>query len=200
MKRLSKQERKRLRKQYEDDVRQEVFPAVVVSPEATMVKAPPRRIAKEAERNQVKLVWEPVGDSRFRFLPPGCDQSLGCEVIYASVTEEMAAELGHLEDLRDEPSEIPVGAPCVELWSQINIHPVNNLIVMTLLRVLGRVTKGTLIDPGRNFIMDDWLSWSLDYMDKDMFKVQRVYDQEAGNPADLLREFPGLRKRRLGLF
>ncbi len=81
-----------------------------------------------------------------------------------------------------------------------NLHPANDFLVLTLLRCLGRIAQGTLADYGRGFLMDDWLSWSLDYMETDMFKVRRVYDENAPDATDLLAEIPSLRRRRLWPF
>jgi hypothetical protein len=200
MTRLSKADRKRLWKAYDESIRDAYHPAYVVSPGATPDANPPSALVREASRFRVNLVWRPTGPADFVVAPPSAPSHICCNLSYGGFSQELSADLQHLEDLRGHPASIPLGARCIELSGQINLHPANQFIYLTMLRVLGKRTQGTLIDLSRGFIMDDWLSWSLDYMEQDMFLVKQVYDPEPYDFRELVREFPSLRKRRFWFF
>lgn len=194
MKRLSKSERKRLRQKHEDEVREQVFPSVVISDLATVERLPPERIVDEAAALGVNLEADRETDVHWAIRPPSGPTQVFCELMYGVVTADLAADFMRLEDLREVQGPIPLGSACISLSAKTNLHPANDFLVLTLLRCLGRLTQGTLADSGRGFLMDDWVSWSLDYMDTDMFQVRRVYDESAQDPTDLLTEIPSLRK------
>jgi hypothetical protein len=190
----------RLRRQRDDSVRSAVSVSVVVGATATSNHVPPGSIVREARSNLVNLELDHVSEQHYFLRPRGTSLRFGCDLHYGIVTEELCLDLPDLEDLRGEATPIALGTPCIGVSGQVHLHEVNLFVLMTALRVLGRTTRATLVDLGRGVIMDDWLSWSLDYMEQDMFKVRRVDDPGSPDFTRLADEFPHLRRKRFLFF
>ncbi len=81
----------------------------------------------------------------------------------------------------------------VTLSAQRRLNEVINLVFNLSTRLLGRTTKGILADEEQKYIGKDWVAWSCDYYEKDLFK--------AFNYENLPDKYPAIKKKRLwGLF
>jgi len=81
----------------------------------------------------------------------------------------------------------------VTLSAQRRMNEVINLVFNTCTRLLGRITKGILADVEQKYIGNDWVAWSCDYYEYDLFK--------AFNYENLPDKYPALKKKKLwGLF
>lgn len=191
--RLSKGERKRLRRQAEEEIRQKEFARGVVSPKATPKFASPEAIVREARAVGVNLAHRPAPDGRHVFGIPDGPPELSVTLSYLQTDPAMRRSIADFEWLVDDRSQLADGSPVAFFSGKPILDPAIDFLMLTLTRVLGRLAGGVLINEGNRTVMDDWLAWSLDYMDPDMFKVTRVYDNPPPDFTGLLKRFPSLR-------
>ncbi|MBI1371143.1 MAG: hypothetical protein GC159_00035 [Phycisphaera sp.] len=182
-----------MRREAEQSVRtQETF-VTIVSPKATLTIAGPRALLAEAAKVGVKLEHQPVDEATHAFGVPGAVDQFSIVIGYGELDEDTMRIAADSEWLTENPQHLRIGTPSVTFRGKMQLDPVVDFLGMTLSRVLGRLTHGTLITGPGGIVNDDWLSWSLDYMDADMFKVTRVYDDPPPDFQSLLNRFPQLR-------
>jgi hypothetical protein len=82
------------------------------------------------------------------------------------------------------------GLSAAVLSSQAQLSEVNDLLLSATIRVFGRLFHGYFANA--EAILDDWLSWSQDYIWPTMAEVSRVYDAESPDFGAVLRSNPDL--------
>ncbi|MHC4982971.1 MAG: hypothetical protein ACYTF6_07365 [Planctomycetota bacterium] len=189
--RLSKEERKRLRRQAKEDIRQADVYCCVVSPKATPDVVSSQAIVEDARKVGVNLLHRPLPNELHAFCIPGAPDDYRIVARYGVVVDELLAALQDHEWLVEDRSKVAVGTPLIGFGGKMNLDLAVDFLGMTLRRVLGRLAGGVWIDPG--VVMDDWVSWSLDYMDPDMFKITRLGDDPPPDFTTLIKRFPQLR-------
>ncbi|MDP6047499.1 MAG: hypothetical protein QGH94_15745 [Phycisphaerae bacterium] len=189
--RLSKEDRKRMRGQAEEDIRQAEIYCCVVSPKAAPTILTPQAIIADARKVGVNLHHHPLDNGFHAFSIPEAPDNFRIIAGYRTVDTALLEALKDHEWLLEDRSEIAVGMPVFGFHGKMNLDPAVDFLGMTIKRVLGRLAGGIWIDPG--VVMGDWISWSLDYMDPDMFNITRIYDDPAPNFGTLIQRFPQLR-------
>lgn len=85
------------------------------------------------------------------------------------LTQQM---LRNYEDKYNEGiSEKLIQQDFITLYGKREKNDVINLVFNTSTRILGRITKGILVDVDQEYISNDWLAWSCDYYGNDLFKA-----------------------------
>jgi hypothetical protein len=189
MGKASKEERKRLKQQYKEAQRTADSNQVVVAESATYEKIPPNVIVETARTLRVNLEVAHESEMHFVLRAPGGPAHVRCELRYGTVDDDLAGILAQVPDFDDELHPPPRGANCITASTKPKVHPANALILLTVLRVLGRLTHGVLYDLANERIQDDWTIWSSDFVDTDMFEARLTGD----DPTRLLAELPQLR-------
>jgi hypothetical protein len=195
--RPSKEERKRLRHEAERSIRAEDFFSHVISPDATLEKAGPEQIVSEAAKVCVNLRHRALDLRTHAFLIPGGTDDLSLVVGYGTLDRDILYSAEHFECFVRDRSKIALGLPVITFRGKINQDQAIDFLYMTMIRVLGRLTHGVLINGANRMMGDDWLTWSLDYMNPDMFNVTRVYQVPPPNFHPLVARFPGLRIQKM---
>jgi hypothetical protein len=193
MTRLSREERKRLRRAAEESIRQQDVFVTVISPRATTDAAGPALVVAEAAKVGVCLGHLRIDDSTYAFGVPGELDTLHVVVGYGVVDEDFLSLTKLPERLDSDQHRFAIGTPAITLRGKVRLDQAIDFVGMTVLRVLGRLTHGVLTDDSSHSINDDWLCWSLDYMDPDMFNVTRIYDDPSPDYRSLAKRFPQLR-------
>lgn len=193
MRRLSKDERKRLRREAEHRNRIQEFCSHVVSRDATIHIAGPLQIVADARTLGVNLAHRPIDDVSHAFGVPNEDGQFVVVVTYGNLTREILSEADDYEWLFRDASALQIGLPTITYRAKVCLDPVIDFLHETMIRVLGRLTHGILISGTVQDVSDDWLSWSGDYLDKDMFKVTQVCNYPSPDFQSLLERFPQLR-------
>ena len=175
MPRLSKDERKRMREQANESIRQADFFHWVMSPKATADLAAPDRIVEEAGKVGVNLAHRRVSDDSHAFCVPEGPKHLCVVLGYGAVDRELLTILNDYEWLVQDRSAIAVGMPVIAYRAKIALDPVIQLVAETVKRVLGRLAGGTWASSDLRTVMDDWLSWSCDYLGPDMVAVNKEF-------------------------
>jgi hypothetical protein len=194
--RPSKEERKRMRRQAEDDLRQAVVHCGVISPKATPAVLTPEAILADAQRIGVNLLHVPLGDDCHAFGVPGGPDEFCVTVSFALLDSDFFDMVKDNEWLMEDRAQLTEGMPICLFKGKMHLDPAVDFLGMTVKRVLGRLAGGVFVD--ESVVMDDWLSWSLDYMDPDMFKITRIYDTDCPDFTQLIERFPKLRCQRDG--
>ena len=189
--RLSKEDRKRMRGQAEEDIRQADIYCCVVSPKATPGILSPQAILADARKIGVNLHHQPPDGIFHAFSIPGAPGDFRIISSYRTVDNALLEALGDHEWLLEDRSRVAVGMPLFGIQGKMNLDLAIDFLGMTMKRVLGRLAGGVWINPG--VVMGDWISWSLDYMDPDMFKITRLYDSPPPDFSALGDRFPQLR-------
>ena len=193
MARLSKEERKRLRREAEQSERTEEYFSHIVSNTATQTQASPKSIVEQAAAVGVALEHRPIDDTTHAFGIPGEDNQFVTAIGYTELSPDLVAQAEYYDWLVDDVGQMQIGLPTITLRARVRLDPVVDFMHMTMLRVLGRLTHGMLISETSRNVVDDWLAWSLDYCDPDMFNVTRVYDEPPPDFRPLIERFPSLR-------
>ena len=191
--RLSKEDRKRMRGQAEEDIRQADIYCCVVSPLATPDILTPQAIIADARKVGVNLLHQPLDGGLHSFAIPGGPDHLQIRARHGTVVPALLSTLQDHQWLVEDRSALAVGTPLMGITGQMNLDPAIDFLGMTIKRVVGRLVGGVWIDPYA--VMGDWISWSLDYMDPDMFKITRHYDSPPPDFRALDDRFPQLRCR-----
>ena len=193
MSKPSKEERKRMRREAEQSIRIEEFFSHVVSPKATLPDSSPAAIVDHASQVGVSLEHRQIDDTSHSFGVPDADCQFAVGLGYTELSHEIVQQAEFYEWLFEDVEKLQLGLPTITFRAKVNLDPVVDFLHQTMLRVLGRLTNGILISGTGRYVGDDWLAWSLDYNDPDMFKVDRVYDDLQPNFHALLDRFPQLR-------
>ena len=187
-----KQERKQLwqnAQQREQEQRGAVeYRSHVISPTATKQSASPERILEEAAKVGVRLQRQDSG-SQVRLSVPG-EPELAVAIEYGNTTDDILLEAEQFDWLA-APDGLP-GTPRITVTARVDADPAIDFLHQTMLRVLGRLAQGVLISGPQQYVGDDWVSWSLDYMGDTMFEVTRLYDSASPDQHHLLQRFPRL--------
>ncbi|WP_158230969.1 hypothetical protein [Rhodopirellula bahusiensis] len=189
----SKEERKRMRREAEQSIRIEDFFSHVVSPTATLANSPPSAIVDHASQVGVALQHREIDATSHSFGVPDADWKSAVVIGYTDLTHEIVRQAEFYDWLLDDVERLQLGLPTITFRAKVNLDPVVDFLHQTMLRVLGRLTHGILISGTGRAVIDDWLAWSLDYDDPDMFNVNRVYDESQPDFHALLDRFPQLR-------
>ena len=189
----SKEERKRMRREAEQSLRIEEFFSHVVSPTATLTDSSPAAIVDHASRVAVSLEHRKIDANSHSFGVPGGDGQFAIALGYTELSHEIVQQAECYEWLFEDVEKLKLGLPTITVRAKLNLDPVVDFLHQTMLRVLGRLTNGILISGTGRYVGDDWLAWSLDYNEPDMFKVDRVYDDSQPDFSALLDRFPQLR-------
>ena len=112
---------------------------------------------------------------------------------HTELSHDIVSQAEFYEWLFDDVAKLQLGLPTITFRAKVNLDPVVDFLHQTMLRVLGRLTHGILMSGTGQYVGDDWLAWSLDYDDPDMFNVNRVYDDSQPDFHALLDRFPQLR-------
>ena len=189
----SKEERKRMRREAEQSLRIEEFFSHVVSSKSTLSDASPTSIVDHASQVGVALEHRQIDGTSHSFGVPNADEQFAVVLGYAELSPEIVEQAEFYEWLFADVEKLQLGMPTISYRAKVNLDPVVDFLHQTMLRVLGRLTHGILISGWGRYVGDDWLAWSLDYNDPDMFKVNRVYDESQPDYHALLDRFPQLR-------
>ena len=192
MGRLSKDDRKRLRREAEESARRDEFFSHVISQTATQSHASPEQIVADAARVAVAIEHRPIDDISHAFGIPGEDNQFLVVVGYGQLSRDILAEAESYEWLFEDVQKLRLGLPTITFRAKVNLDPVVAFLHLTLVRVLGRLTHGSMICGMGRQVCDDWLAWSLDYEEPDMFKMASAYE-ERPSLSPLLYRFPALR-------
>ena len=191
--RPSKEDRKRLRREAEQSERIEEFFSYVVSEEATLAGTSPQQIVAQAKEVGVALDHRPIDEISHAFGIPGQGNEFVVVIGYSELTHDIISQSESYEQLVETPEILAVGLPMITLRAKVRFDPVIDFLHQTMLRVLGRLTHGVLISEPSQAVFDDWLSWSLDYMEPSMFDLTRVYEDPPTSFQSLAERFPTLR-------
>ncbi len=110
--------------------------------------------------------------------------------------DDLMQDIPSLEILMVSPIESIRGKPLAAISSQVNLSPVNDLLYMATIRAMGPISKGVMINANGETVMDDWLSWSFDYMGKTMADVQQASNNGSPDYRVVLQENPDLVYRK----
>ena len=193
MGRLTKEERKRLRREAERSLRLEEFSSHVVSPKATLSESSPNAIVHDASLVGVALEHRQIDTFTHSFGVPNANPDFAVVVGYTELTNEIVVESESYEWLLEDGQTLQLRDPTISFRAKVNLDPVVDFLHQTMLRVLGRLTHGILISGWSQYVGGDWISWSLDYYEPDMFNLNRVYDDSQPDYHALLDRFPQLR-------
>lgn len=195
MSRLSRDDRKRMRKGAEERIRNLEFRCWVVSPKAKPEIVSAEALLDEAKKVGVNLVHRPVRQDAFAVGVPGGPDQFQVLLEYTTVDERLLAGIEDFEWLTETKEDVAMGLPAILFRGQYNLDPAIDFLGMAVKRVLGRLAGGILISAGNRVVLGDWLSWSLDYLDPDTFKITRLYDNPPPDFQHLADRFPQLRWR-----
>ncbi len=191
--RPSKEDRKRLRREAAQSARIEEFFSYVVSPKATLQDCGPQEIVAQAKTVGVALEHRPIDAISHAFGIPGQANDLVVVIGYSDVTADILAQAEGYESLLEEPERLAIGLPMITVRAKIQFDPAVDFLHQTMLRMLGRITHGVLISGPSQMVLDDWLAWSLDYMEPNMFDLTRVYEDPPTNFQTIAERFPELK-------
>ena len=182
-----------MRRVAQESIRQEDVFFTVVSPKASLSDCGPERIVADAAQVGVRLAHQPVDAVTHVFGVPDQIETYSVVIGYGQLDEDILRLAEDSEWLVEDRSPIALGIPAITFRGKVHTDPVIDFLGMTLCRVLGRLTHGVLVTGPNGVVNDEWLSWSLDYMDRDTFKITRVYDESCPNFLALADRFPLLR-------
>lgn len=151
-------------------------------------------LKKELKNFNVNIVLSLKDAQTIEIQVPNFDIESSC---YLTIGNDLKVTVPNLDtydgDSSDSMLEGLTKKSFVTLSGRRKKNDVINLVFNTSTRVLGRVTKGVLVDVEQEYIGNDWVAWSCDYYEKDLFK--------AFNYENLPQEFPYLvAKKRWGIF
>ncbi|KAF0812102.1 hypothetical protein IGB42_03379 [Andreprevotia sp. IGB-42] len=144
-------------------------------------------LKRESRQFNLNLKFEIKDGTDIRIYTPGFPADMACFLQLEHAVAELVASFDgydHANDTHDRLLQLH----CVTLSGQRELNPVINLIFNASTRFLGRISKGILVDVEEKYVSTDWLAWSCDYMEDDLFKA---YGYEA-----LAKRYPGLMKKR----
>ena len=190
MTQLSKEDRKRLRREAEHLIRHEDVFATIVSPKATIDDAGPAQVLAEGAKVGVRLGHRRIDDMTHTFGVPDHLDTLSVVLGYGVIDEDF---LQPFKSRNEQQLSNGMGCPSITFRGKARLDRAIDFIGMTVLRALGRLTHGVLVDGSNLYVNSDWLAWSLDYMDPNMFKVTRVYDNPPPDFRSLADRFPQLK-------
>ncbi len=195
---LSKQQRKKMRRDAEaakeEKYKNELWVVHIVSMNSDIHQLSPEIILKECKKFGVNLqVSKESSLEEYKVYPPMAKQFDFLNLHYSNID---GIELNYDNLLSEYEISDLAGKNSITLFSKTNLSVVNDFMMMCMLRAVGRLTGEVLIDEGRDFIMDDGASWSLDYMKGDMFNSSRVYDSNSPGYKDLPLKYPSLKFKK----
>ncbi|MGJ8656269.1 MAG: hypothetical protein ACSHX6_07450 [Akkermansiaceae bacterium] len=187
---LSKDEKRKLKKGYKDALKNQVVDVCVISDSLTPDKLD-SRLLNEYRAIKLDPAVSQVEGAQHEFL---VSQRTNAEnhvhIAVRRVDEDLIDLLLQREKLMDADVRDLHGLGVAVLSSQAQLSEVNDLLLSATVRVFGRLFHGHFANA--DAVMDDWLSWSLDYMGPTMAEVSRVYDAESPNFETVLRNNPDL--------
>jgi len=192
-KRPSKEERKRLRREADQSARIEEFFSYVVSEKATIGQAGPQEIVAQAKEVGVALDHRSIDATSHAFCIPGQGNEFAVVIGYGELNREILAQAESFERFLEEPVRLVNGLPAITIRAKIHFDPAVDFLHQTMLRILGRLTHGVLISGPSQAVFDDWLVWSLDYMEPNMFDLTRDDEDPPTNFHRVAERFPTLR-------
>ena len=192
--RLSPKEKRKLQKQqrkqmFQDTVREREnqlakieYCTHVISEIANRENCSPESIVSEAKKLKVQLSHRMLaGDDAFAV--PDHDQDYFVRLKFQTVDAQLLHEADDFEWLTKRTPDSLLGLPCATIKAFVNADPAIDFLHQTVKRVLARLTHGVLISGTQQYVDDDWITWSLDYNDEDMFKnessLRFVFTQHA---------------------
>ena len=145
MGRLTKEERKRLRREAEQSLRLKEFSSHVISPKATLSESSPKAIVHDASLVGVALEHRQVDTFSHSFGVPNANPDFAVVVGYTELTNEIVVESESYEWLLEDGQTLQLGDPTISFRAKVNLDPVVDFLHQTMPRVLGRLTHGILI-------------------------------------------------------
>lgn len=130
--------------------------------------------------------FDPSPGPTWRVANPG-DSVQHVELALVELTHAEVEQISAFEMLTEHPPRIAEGMSVLELKCKVALSPVHDLLFTAVLKVLGPRLNGLLVHFESRVLMDDWVSWSLDYMGPKITDVRRVYDENCPNFADVLK-------------
>lgn len=187
---LSKEEKRKLKKGYKDALKHQVVDVCVISESLTPDDLD-SRLLREFRAIKLDPVVAKLEGAKHEFLvSQRTNPENRVHIAVRRVDDELIDLLSQREKLMDADVHSLQGLGAAVLSSQAQLSEVNDLLLSATVRVFGRLFHGYFANA--DAIMDDWLSWSLDYMGPTMAEVSRVYDAESPNFEIVLRNNPDL--------
>lgn len=187
---LSKEEKRKLKKGYKDALKNQVVDVCVIS-DSLIPDDLDSKLLSEFRAIKLDPAVSQIEGSQHEFLvSQRTNPENTVHIAVRRVDQELIDLLSQREKLMDGDVHSLHGFGAAVLSSQTQLSEVNDLLLSATVRVLGRLFHGYLANA--EAIMDDWLSWSLDYMGPTMAEVSRVYDAESPNFEAVLRSNPDL--------
>ncbi|PHS10652.1 MAG: hypothetical protein COA78_10850 [Blastopirellula sp.] len=191
--RLTKAQKKELRRKAEDDAVNKVYRSFVVP--VSMDPMGFAEILKKGLRgNGIDpsiVLTEGTTSSWIVSNPDDNDQFIRVSITSLSASD--ADEISEFDMIVEGQVNI---APCItviEIKGQLAKSPVHDLLFTSIIKTLGPRTRGLLVQMDGMSVIDDWLAWSLDYMGPSVSDVIRVYDDDCPDFAAVLNDNPGLK-------
>jgi hypothetical protein len=129
-------------------------------------------LKKESKPFNVNLDFKIKDSKVIQILSPGLPNDISCALsIGCDVTELAPSFQGYDCNLSTGSLNKLTEMNCVSLYGQRELNPIINLIFNSSTRILGRITKGILVDVEEKYMSDDWETWSYDYYGNDNFKA-----------------------------
>jgi hypothetical protein len=105
---------------------------------------------------------------------------------FATLDEDLYRLLKDYEWLVREPGIVRVGMPVIAYRGKVRQDTAIQLVAEATKRALGPLVGGVWASSDDRVLMDDWLAWSGDYLDPDIFNYRPEF-------AVLPTRFPSLR-------
>lgn len=187
---LSKEEKRKLKKGYKNALKNQVVEVCVISDLLTAEDLESKLLKEFRAIKLNPLVSRVAGEGDEFVVSQRTDGKKHVRIAVRRVDEELIGLLSQREKLMDADVRSLYGFGVAVLSSQVRLSEVNDLLLSATVRVFGRLFHGYFVNAGA--VMDDWLSWSLDYMGPSMAEVSRVYDAESPDFGAVLRSNPDL--------
>ncbi len=149
---------------------------------------------KELKSFNVNLNLSIIDSNIIKIEAPNIDVESSCYLRIGDHSKITVQILKGYEDKYNKGISVNIITKCfITLYGKRNKNDVINLVFNTSTRILGRLSKGILVDVEQEYIGDDWIVWSCDYFDDDLFK--------AFNYENLSEKYPNLvAKKRWKIF
>ena len=186
---LSKEEKKALKKRYQENIKHQETSCLIISNKIT-VDMIQKDLIPEINKIGINCALSQGNLPNQFILSHPKDSSIIVTIEINKISDEIIDILESYEHCLEKPLSLLNGVPYIKLSGQTLLSPVIDLLYMTAIRALGRLSKG--INACNEFINEDWLAWSLDYMGDKMSDVNRVYDEECPNFEEIINNDPSL--------
>jgi hypothetical protein len=187
---LSKEEKRKLKKGYKDALKNQIVDVCIIS-DALVPKDLESKLLNEFRAIKFDPDVSRIAGTQGEIV---VSQRSNAEnkvyIMIRSVDEELIELLSKREKLMDADVSSLHGLSAAVLSSQAQLSEVNDLLLSATIRVFGRLFHGYFANA--EAILDDWLSWSQDYIWPTMAEVSRVYDAESPDFGAVLRSNPDL--------